>query len=95
MSEAASKEKELAEAQRTLQSFKDEEANWDPNNSYESIETIREYIAEFTAKCNTLQGELDKLNSEVLRADTARINAKNEYESASENYTALEATIKS
>lgn len=95
VSEAASKEKELAEAQRTLQSFKDEEANWDPNNSYESIETIREYIAEFTAKCNTLQGELDKLNSEVLRADTARINAKNEYESASENYTALEATIKS
>lgn len=89
------KEKELAENKKVLEVFKEEEANWSPETSFEPIETIQGYVAEFTEKCNSIQAEINSLKSQLSQAETAKTTAKTKYDTAVATYTAQQATIQS
>ncbi|MBQ8783519.1 MAG: FtsX-like permease family protein [Clostridia bacterium] len=89
------KEKDLAENKKILEVFKEEEANWSPETSFEPIETIQGYVAEFTKKCNDLQAEINSLKAQLTQAETTKSNAKAKYDAKAAEYTAQQATIKS
>ena len=89
------KEKELAENKKILEVFKEEEANWSPETSFEPIETIQAYVAEFTKKCNDIQSEINSLKSQLTQAESTKAAAKTKYDTATATYTAQQATIKS
>lgn len=89
------KDRELAENKRSLKAFQDEEANWNPETSTESLETIQSIINDLTGKCNTLQAELDSLNSQYKQVEAEREAAKTKYDNAFASYTSMKATVDS
>ncbi len=89
------KEKELEESREALDVFKKEEANWDPETSFESIETIRGYVAEFTQRCADLQNEISAIGIQLAQAESDKGVAKKKYDEALAAYTSQQATIKS
>ncbi len=89
------KEKELAESRKILQAYKDKEAAWTPENSTESIESIRNSIAEYTKKCGDIQANITSLNSQLAQAEKDRDALRSEYETVNHDYASLLATIKS
>lgn len=89
------KEKEYAENLQLLEVFKQEEANWSPETSYESLEAIQGYVSEFTDKCNAISIEVDALKGQLSVAQSNAEIAKYNYEKASQEYTSKSATLKS
>lgn len=89
------KEKDLAENKKALEVFKEEEANWSPETSFEPIETIQGYVKEFTKKCNDLQKEIASLKAQLAQAEGVKAEAKAKYDAAASEYSAQQTTIDS
>ncbi len=89
------KNRELAETKSMLEAFKDEEANWNPETSTESLEAIQSFVADFTKKCNAIQAEIDSLKVQRTQVEADREAAKAKYDKAIASYNSMKATVDS
>lgn len=93
VSRISSLESDLDRAKRELSQAQDNRNAW-TEDSYLSLDYLESKVKDAEQKYNRIKNEIDELNTRKSQEDTARSNAKKDYDKASEDFNNLELNIK-